>query len=105
MHFVHVRVARPSETFLSHHTVLRRRFHGNARVVIFCKRLRRHNKEGPDAFTSGPSRAPVQLIEKGRRQERASSVSQRIDVISLRGPECDALRGCPRFALFYMAVL
>jgi len=75
------------------------------RVVIFCKRLRRHNKEGPDAFTSGPSRAPVQLIEKGRRQERASSVSQRIDVISLRGPECDALRGCPRFALFYMAVL
>jgi hypothetical protein len=40
-----------------------------------------------------------------RRQERASDVSQRIDVISPRGPECDALRRYPRFALFYMAAL
>ena len=30
---------------------------------------------------------------------------RRADFISLRGPDCDALRCCPRFALFYMAAL
>jgi hypothetical protein len=80
--FVHVRVARPFETFVCHDTVLRSRLHGNAQptphgdllpiVAAFGKRTRcwtrnTCKKAGPDALTSGPGRAPVAATSRTLR--------------------------------------
>jgi hypothetical protein len=37
--------------------------------------------------------------------EAQARMSQRVEFISLRGPECDAPQRCPHFALFYTATL
>ncbi len=53
----------------------------------------------------GLSRTCFGRFEEGDAGRQAHGMCQRADLISLRGPDFDALWRCPRFALFYKITL